>query len=316
MRRRTALLGLSAAAVAGAAIVARRRGDDSPLPTVEGGERTKVETSDGALLAVHIAGEGPTVVLPHCWALNMDVWAPVAAKLVASGHHVIRYDQRGHGESTTGNDGFGIERFGDDLHEVLETLDVRDAVIAGHSLGGMTTQSFAIRHPDVVRERVRALLLVGTAPAAVVSAPLARVTRRVLASPTVERRMRAPGGSPLVRGVFGARPPRAAVRATRDAFVATPLDVRLGCLDSLLNFDLRPQLHTITTPTTVVSGSRDTLTPPRWSRAMARGIPGARLVTLKGAGHMLPYEVPEVLVDLISEAAAREEPAPNQVASA
>jgi non-heme chloroperoxidase len=244
-------------------------------------------------------------VLPHCWTGTMEVWAPVAAQLVKSGHRVIRYDQRGHGGSTAGADGFSIERFGDDLDEVLEALDVRDAVIAGHSLGGMTAQSFAIRHPDVVRERVRGLVLVGTAPGAVVWAPLARVARRVLASPMLERRMRARGGSPFVRGVFGARPNRAAVLATRDAFVNTAPDVRVGVLDSLLNFDLRPQLHTITTPTVVVSGSRDTLTPPRWSREMARLIPNARLVTLKGAGHMLPYEVPDVLVSLIEDAGGR-----------
>lgn len=302
MRRTVSLLGLGAAAIAGAAYVARRRLDEGPpLATVEGGERTKVETSDGAVLDVHVVGDGPGVVLPHCWTGTMEVWAPVAAKLVASGHRVIRYDQRGHGGSTSGADGFTIERFGDDLREVLETLDVRDAVIAGHSLGGMTAQSFAIRHPEVLRERVRALVLAGTAPAAVVWAPLARVTRRVLKSPKLENRMRARGGSPFVRGVFGARPNRAAVLATRDAFVNTSPDVRVGVLASMLNFDLRPQLHTITVPTVVVSGTRDTLTPPRWSRAIANAVPGARLETVKGAGHMLPYEVPDLLVGLIEQ---------------
>src|SRR2546423_11591654 len=300
--RRVYYLGLGAAAIAGAAYVARRRSDEGPpLATVEGGERTKVETSDGAVLDVHVAGDGPAVVLPHCWTGTMEVWAPVASKLVASGHRVIRYDQRGHGGSTAGADGFTIERFGDDLHEVLEAIDVRDAVIAGHSLGGMTAQSFAIRHPDVLRGRVRALVLVGTAPAAAVWPRLARLTRRALATPPLERRMHARGGAPFVRGVFGSRPSRAAVRATRDAFVNTSPDVRVGVLDSMLNFDLRPELHTISVPTVVVVGTRDTLTPARWSRAIARGIPGARLETVKGAGHMLPYEVPDLLVSLIEQ---------------
>jgi non-heme chloroperoxidase len=302
MRRTVSYLGLGAAALAGAAYVARRRAEEGPpLPTVEGGERTKVETSDGAVLDVHVAGDGPAVVLPHCWTGTMEVWAPVAARLVAAGHRVVRYDQRGHGGSTVGSGGFTIERFGDDLRDVLEALDVRDAVVAGHSLGGMTAQSFAIRHPEALRERVRALVLVGTAPAAVVWAPLARVTRRLMRSPKLENRMRARGGSPFVRGVFGARPNRAAVLATRDAFVNTSPDVRVGVLDSMLNFDLRPQLHTITVPTVIVSGTRDTLTPPRWSRAIAKAIPGARLETVKGAGHMLPYEVPDLLVGLIQQ---------------
>src|SRR5437016_7663712 len=94
MRRRASYLGLGAAAIAGAAYVARRRGDEgSPLAKVEGGERTKVETSDGAVLDVHVAGDGPAAVLPHCWTGTMEVWAPVAAKLVASGHRVIRSEE-------------------------------------------------------------------------------------------------------------------------------------------------------------------------------------------------------------------------------
>jgi pimeloyl-ACP methyl ester carboxylesterase len=231
----------------------------------------------------------------------MEVWAPVAAKLVASGHRVIRYDQRGHGASTAGADGFSIERLGDDLREAMEALDVRDAVIAGHSLGGMTAQSFAIRHPDVLRERVRGIVLVSTASGALARTPLARYSRRVVASPWLERAMRAPNGTRLVRGAFGARPQRAAVLATRDQFVTTPPDVRLGVADAFFAMDLRPGLHTISVPTVVVVGTRDTMTPVRWAREIANAIPGARLETVKGAGHMLPYEAPDLIVSLIEQ---------------
>ena len=56
-------------------------------------------------------------------------------------------------------------------------------------------------------------------------------------------------------------------------------------------------------PTTVVVGSRDLLTPPRLGRALAAAIPGARLVELPGAGHMLPYEEPDRLAEIILSAA-------------
>ena len=81
---------------------------------------------------------------------------PVAHRLLEAGHQVVLYDQRGHGESTVGDDGFTIPRLGADLRAVLEAVDARDAVLAGHSMGGMTIQSLVAHHPDVVDERVRA----------------------------------------------------------------------------------------------------------------------------------------------------------------
>ena len=61
------------------------------------------------------------------------------------------YDQRGHGESTVGADGLTSSALGDDLRAVLEAVDARDAVLAGHSMGGMTIQALAAHHPEVRR---------------------------------------------------------------------------------------------------------------------------------------------------------------------
>lgn len=61
--------------------------------------------------------------------------APVAHRLLDAGHRVVLYDQRGHGESSLGRAPVTVERLGEDLAAVLKHLDVRDAVLAGHSMG-------------------------------------------------------------------------------------------------------------------------------------------------------------------------------------
>src|SRR5688500_12168787 len=105
MDRRTAtVLALAGAGTAAAAVAvaARNRSEGEPLVTFEGGDRLKVETDDGALLEVDVAGEGPTAVLVHGWTNTMQVWEPVTAALVDRGWRVVRYSQRGHGGSTSG----------------------------------------------------------------------------------------------------------------------------------------------------------------------------------------------------------------------
>ena len=62
------------------------------------------------------------VVLAHCYTGSRGVWAPVARRLVDKGYRVVLWDQRGHGASTVGSDGLTIDRLGEDLREVLESV--------------------------------------------------------------------------------------------------------------------------------------------------------------------------------------------------
>lgn len=301
-----AAVGIGTALLVAAEAARRRR--RAVAPTGEprpplAGPRSKVETSDGAVIQVQVDGPagGPTVVLPHCWTGSPAIWEEVAAALVDQGHRVVRYEQRGHGGSTIGAEGVTIARLGTDLRDVLVAVDGRDAVIAGHSLGGMATQSFAIEHRDVLAERVRALVLVATASAGLDS-PLARAGLRVVGAPAVGRLLSRRGGHRFVRGALGRGATAAAITLTRDTFVATPPSVRVDVLRAMLAMDLRRGLDSISVPTTVVVGSRDTLTPPSHGQGLAASIPGARLVEVPGAGHMLPLEAPQLLFDLIGGA--------------
>jgi pimeloyl-ACP methyl ester carboxylesterase len=229
------------------------------------------------------------VVLPHCWTGSRAVWAPVARRLVDAGHPVVLYDQRGHGDSTLGRDAISVDRLGDDLGTVLDHLDLRSAVLAGHSMGGMTVMAHACRRAGRLGERARGLVLVATAAHGLTNLqPVMRVGLRAL---PVERMMERPRlGCALVRGTFGADPHHAHVDATRVLFAATPRAVRQDCLGAMRAMDLRTGLRAVDVPAVVVLGTADRLVPNALTRAIADHVPGAHLVELRGAGHMLPFE--------------------------
>lgn len=307
--RRPVLVGAAIATLAGAAgtaFAAGRRWAAAEDPCaghvldLEGAEAFKVERPDGAVLDGVVVGSGPTVVLSHCWTGTRATWEPVAARLVAAGYRVVLYDHRGHGASTMGPEAPTVAQLGDDLAAVLEVVDARDAVLAGHSMGGMAVQALAVARPDVVAERVRALVLAGTAGFGVAAGVFSVPVRLVIGDRRVERLLAGRLGPALSRGAVGRQPRSAHLVATRDAFLSLPTDVRRQFLLALQAMDLRTGLTGVAVPTTVVVGRRDLLTPPRLGRALAGAIPGARLVEIPGAGHMLPYEEPGRLADIIS----------------
>jgi pimeloyl-ACP methyl ester carboxylesterase len=324
-RRALVIGGLGVAAAAGTAAVAAvamagRRWAATPdatggrplgLPDVE---ESTLRTEDGAELAVAVAGAhtgGPTVVLVHCWTGDQRVWAPVARRL-ADDHRVVLYDHRGHGRSTVGGAGLTLEALADDLRAVLDHLDVRDAVVAGHSMGGMTAQVFAIRHPEVLRERVAGLVLVATACEGIRSPAGLTIGPSTIGHPVTGMLMGRPGtGRVLVRSTVGQAACAAHLDAVLETFLATAPSVRVSFLQAMLAMDLTGGLPGVDLPVEVVCGTRDLITPPARSRRMAELLPRARLEMIPGAGHMLPFEAPDRLAAIIRGVAA---PAPEPAA--
>lgn len=272
-------------------------------------EHRIIRTADGAELAVwDLSGgdlDAPVVVLPHCWGCSHEIWLPVTRRLRDQGHRVVLYDQRGHGLSTRGTAPLAVETLAHDLSSVLEAADVRDAVLAGHSMGGMTIMSLATYRPEVLKERARATVLVATAATAAGGDRTARgaqLAGSFIGSPLVSRAMRSRNGHVFVRGVFGVDPVRAHMDLTRQLFADCHGRVRGEFLVSMATMDLLEGIATIEVPTTVIVGSRDTLTVPAKSDQMVSTIPGARLVTLRDRGHMLPLEDPDTVTDEIVRA--------------
>lgn len=265
-----------------------------------------VRTDDGAELALHLAGpaDGPLVVLVHCWTGNKELWAPVARRLVQLGHRVVLYDQRGHGSSTFGAGLDCVDRLGHDLAAVLSHLDARDVVVAGHSMGGMSIQAYVGGHRADAAERLVGAVLVATA---------ARTFGRALPAVLAERTLGDLGfgwvrtgrpGALVARGSLGRRAVRGHAHVVRDALAATPGDVRVRCLLAMAEMDLRAGLGGLDIPATILVGTRDMLTPVRSARSLQQAWPQSALRILPGAGHMLPLERPDDIVEAVLRAAA------------
>ena len=271
-------------------------------------EHRVVRTPDGAELALWdldgSSPDAPAVVLPHCWGCSHEIWVPVARRLRDEGYRVVLYDQRGHGLSSRGTAPLEIQTLAHDLEVVLAETDVRDAVLAGHSMGGMTIMSLATHRPDVLHARAKATVLVATAASQGRTVPARGVTvaRNVISSSLVSRAMTSRNGHVFVRGVFGTGAVRAHMDLTRDLFGKCDGAVRGDWMAALATLDLVEGIASIEVPTTVIVGSRDTLTVPARADQIVSAIPGARLVTLKDRGHMLPLEDPDAVKDEIIRA--------------
>lgn len=305
MKRRT-LAALGIAAAVGGPRLALRRWAANPDPTdgaalaLPDGREVTVPTADGGELAAWIMGpdDAPPILCIHGWTAERRIWATVARRLLAAGRRVIVYDERGHGGSRAGSEGLTIEAIGEDVATVIEHLDLRDVVVAGHSMGGMAVQAFAIGHPEVLADRVRGLALVSTAGAEMGLRVLEEQALRLVGSERGTRLMARHALAPfLVRSTFGARPALHDMRATAESFVLAPCETRRQFMESIAAMNLHPLLREVKADTVVLSGTWDTLVPHARSRRTGEQIPGARFVAVPRAGHQLPFETPDVVAD-------------------
>jgi len=286
----------------------RRTPDDDPgtvLGPMPGRERT-VTTHDGGALRVIEAGapDAPPIVLAHGVTLSNRVWVRQLAALPGRGFRVVAYEHRGHGESSVGEAGHSVANLALDLRAVLETLDLRDAVVVGHSMGGVAAQALAIEHPEIVASRVRGIVLLSSlaytpfgSRTTQVKERIERVTDRM---PDSRRVWESPHlGTALARIGFGQRPRPSHVELVRRMMAECPPETRRDAPAQLVGLDLLADLPELSVPTLVVCGTGDVITPPSESRRMANLIPGARLELLRGGGHMLMLEQADAVDDLV-----------------
>ncbi|MYR42486.1 alpha/beta hydrolase [Streptomyces sp. SID5910] len=269
-----------------------------------------VTSADGARLHVEVHGpeDAPAVVLSHGWTCSTAFWAAQIRALSAD-HRVIAYDQRGHGRSPASRV-CATDALADDLEAVLKATLApgEQAVIAGHSMGGMTVLAAAAR--PALHEHAAAVLLCSTGSSRLVASatvlPLREgrvrtwLTRRVLGS-------RAPLGpvTPLALRIlkYGTMGPGSAahmVEACARIVHACPRGARHAWSRVLDLLDLDHGVRQLTMPVEVVVGTADRLTPPVHARALAAGLPHCvGLTELPGLGHMTPVEAPDLVTGKI-----------------
>ena len=120
-----------------------------------------ITTSDGTEIFHKDWGEGQPVVFSHGWPLNADAWESQMLFLAQNGYRAIAHDRRGHGRSGQPWHGNDMDTYADDLADLFERLDVRDAIMVGHSTGGGEVARYIGRHGT---SRVKKAVLMGAVP--------------------------------------------------------------------------------------------------------------------------------------------------------
>lgn len=253
----------------------------------------------------------PAVLLVMGATASMLDWPEaLCAGLAAQGLHVIRYDHRDTGLSTTfppGTAAYAVEDLRDDLIAVLDGLGIARAHVAGMSLGGYLAQMAAVSHPG----RIASLVLVASEPLGWDGAPLPHMSEAVMAhfgalatldwADTAAVRAFMLGLAALCAG-SGAAFDAAAAGRQIDAVLA-----RSPAIASAFNHaamtgrdDWTGAFRKIGQPVLVLHGSDDPVLPVENGKALAAGIPDARLSVLAGVGHELPDRVLPQVVALIA----------------
>ncbi|MEA3217668.1 MAG: hypothetical protein QOJ19_3824 [Acidimicrobiia bacterium] len=269
-------------------------------PELRGKSRV-VTTDDGARLAVTRFGPSDApkvVVMAHGFTGRSVHWEPITRRLVDAGLSVVVYDQRGHGESTVGAEGFTMGVLGDDLAAVLRAEAPEGAVVVGHSMGGVSIQVLFAQHPSLASKVASIVLVASLARSG--GSPLGHAIGRLAGTRLARRAMGHPRhGKVLVRSGFGAAPALDQLDVVRSGWANCPDETRRGFARALSHFDLSTTLPTIEVPALVICGDQDQVTPLEESQRMAELLPQGRLEVARGAGHEVTLERPDWVAMLI-----------------
>jgi pimeloyl-ACP methyl ester carboxylesterase len=276
-----------------------------------------LDTHDpGGTLFVAESGDpaAPPIVLSHGVTLSVRTWFYQLEQLPREGFRAIAFDHRGHGKSVLGEAGHSLANLAEDLKTVVLGLDLRDALLVGHSLGGVAVQAFVARYPGLAAERVSGIVLLSTlaytpfgSRSTQTKVRLERLTKRTPDAAWLWNRRNL--GLLAARVGFGKDPQPSHVELVRRMMTECSPETRRDAPRVLIGLDLTDELPNIRIPTLVIGGTADVLTPPFEARRMAELIPGARLELMRGGGHMLMLEreaeLNRMIVDFAREVRAR-----------
>lgn len=239
-------------------------------------------------------GDGDPVLLIHGLGYARWGWEPLTP-LLAERFRVISFDNRGIGESSVPPGPYTAAEMAADARAVLDVAGVGRAHVVGTSLGGMIAQELALASPD----RVDRLVLLSTTPGATLGHPMPEATVQLLieaaswAPETALRRFveNALGPEPSPDLVEGILAHRLASRQDRAGWAA---QAAAGT-----TYDGDDRAGAITVPTLALSGTEDRVVDHRNSALLSDLIPGARLHLIAGGGHLVFWEDPQAVADVI-----------------
>lgn len=230
------------------------------------------------------AANAPVVVLSNSLGTNSSMWDLQAAALEQK-FRLLRYDTRGHGQSSATPGPYSIEQLARDVLSLLDALRIDRVHFCGLSMGGMIGMWLGVNAP----KRLRKLVLCNTAP---------KIGTAKVWNTRIEN-VRKGGMKSIAPGVlerwftpeFRASSPQV-VASVLKMLETTPPEGYIACCAAVRDMDQRDAISAIRVPTLVIAGARDPATPPAESRSLAERIPGAQFAELPAA-HLSNLEAPE-----------------------
>lgn len=266
-----------------------------------------ITTKDGTTIYYKDWGSGPPITFSHGWPLNADAWDAQMLFFGSQGYRVIAHDRRSHGRSDQTWNGNDMDTYADDLATLFEALDLKKAVMVGHSTGGGEVARYIGRHGS---KRVAKAVLMGAVP------------------PIMLKTDSNPGGLPLsvFDGIrdsvkndrsqfykdlslpfFGYNRPGAKTsEGVRENFwlqgMTGGIKGQFDCVKAFSEVDFNGDLKKMDVPTLVMHGDDDQIVPIHDSGELtAKIVKGAKLKVYKGYPHGMPIiHADEINRDLLA----------------
>ena len=233
---------------------------------------------------------GAPIVFANSLGTDLRLWDKVVPRLPA-GLRIIRYDKRGHGLSSCPNGPYSMGALVRDLEQLLDHLEVRDAMVVGLSIGGMIAQGLAVKRLDLVRAAVFSNTGAKIGQPSMWADRMDAVRQggiEALADATMER--------------WFSRDFRATseVEIWRNMMTRQPVEGYLGCSAAISGTDFYTPTSGLRLPVLGIAGSEDGSTPPDLVRETVDLVPGSQFALIRRAGHLPCVEKPEEYAELLT----------------